>query len=121
MALRDQDILRAASMYYLQDVKMESIARHLGTSRSTVSRMIKEARDTGLVEISLRPLQSRVPGIRQHFRERYGIEAFIVPIVDGGTDDDRHEQLKNLPRAVRLSSLTVQPTPAPAVFLMQGT
>ena len=93
MALRDQDILRAASMYYLQDVKMESIARHLGTSRSTVSRMIKEARDTGLVEISLRPLQSRVPGIRQHFRERYGIEAFIVPIVDGGTDDDRHEQV----------------------------
>ena len=38
-----EDVLRAASMYYLQDMKMEVIARHLGTSRSTVSRLIKKA------------------------------------------------------------------------------
>ena len=93
MTDRDQDILKAASMYYLQDLKMETIARHLGTSRSTVSRMIKEARESGLVEINLRPLQSRVPGMRQHFRERYGIEAFIVPIVNSLSIEDRHEQV----------------------------
>ena len=45
---REQDVLRAASMYYLQDLKMEVIARHLGTSRSTVSRLIKRARQAGL-------------------------------------------------------------------------
>ena len=80
-------------MYYLQDVKMESIARHLNTSRSTVSRMIKEARDSGLVEISLRPLESRVPGMRQFFKDRYGIDAYVVPIPFTNSDDDRHEQV----------------------------
>jgi len=39
------------------------IARHLGTSRSTVSRLIKRARDTGLVEITLRPSSTRAPGL----------------------------------------------------------
>ncbi|WP_435299311.1 sugar-binding transcriptional regulator [Timonella sp. A28] len=93
MAYRDQDILRAASMYYLQDVKMETIARHLGTSRSTVSRMIKEARASGLVEINLRPTQSRAPSIRQHFREVWGVEAFVVPIVEARSAEARHEQV----------------------------
>ena len=49
MAVRDKDVLRAASMYYLQDLTMETIAKHLGTSRSTVARMVKHARETGLV------------------------------------------------------------------------
>jgi len=80
-------------MYYLQDVKMETIARHLGTSRSTVSRMIKEARDSGLVEITLRPTQSRAPGLRQHFREEWGVEAFVVPVMDARSDEARHEQV----------------------------
>lgn len=80
-------------MYYLQDVKMETIARHMGTSRSTISRMIKEARDSGLVEITLRPTQSRAPGIRQHFRERWGVEAFVVPIVEARSDEARAEQV----------------------------
>ncbi|WP_019146877.1 sugar-binding transcriptional regulator [Timonella senegalensis] len=93
MAYRDQDILRVASMYYLQDVKMETIARHMGTSRSTVSRMIKEARDSGLVEITLRPAQSRAPGLRQHFRETWGVEAFVVPVMDSHSDESRHEQV----------------------------
>lgn len=80
-------------MYYLQDVKMETIARHMGTSRSTVSRMIKEARESGLVEITLRPTQSRASGIRQHFREKWGVEAFVVPIVDARSDEARAEQV----------------------------
>ena len=62
---REQDVLRAASMYYLQDLKMEVIARHLGTSRSTVSRLIKRARQAGLVEITLRPASTRAPGLAQ--------------------------------------------------------
>ena len=59
MTDREQDVLRAASMYYLQDVKMDVIARHLHTSRSTVSRLLKRARETGLVEITLRPSSTR--------------------------------------------------------------
>ncbi len=40
-----------AQQYYLDDMTQEQIARRLGVSRSNVSRMLKEARERGLVEI----------------------------------------------------------------------
>ncbi len=88
-----EDVLRAASMYYLQDLKMEVIARQLGTSRSTVSRLIKRARETGLVEITLRPGRTRAPGLRQTIARRYGIEAYVTPVADSATEIERLDQV----------------------------
>ena len=93
MVDREQDVLRAASMYYLQDMKMEAIAKHLRTSRSTVSRLVKRARETGLVEISLRPTQSRAPGLGQHVANAYGIDAYVVPVPDQAPQVERLEQV----------------------------
>lgn len=92
-ARRSSDLYLAASMYYLQDMKMEAIAKHLRTSRSTVSRMIRDARETGIVEITLRPVQSRAPGLAQRLRDDYGIEAFVVPVPDSGAQLDRLDQV----------------------------
>ena len=78
MVDREQDVLRAASMYYLQDMTMAAIAKHLHTSRSTVSRLVKRARGTGLVEISLRPARSRGPGLGPHLATTRGIDAYLV-------------------------------------------
>ena len=93
MVDREQDVLRAASMYYLQDMKMEAIAKQLRTSRSTVSRLVKRARETGLVEISLRPTQSRAPGLGQHIASTWGIDAYVVPVPDQAVQVDRLEQV----------------------------
>lgn len=87
------DVLRAASMYYLQDLKMDVIARHLGTSRSTVSRLIKRARETGLVEITLRPAHTQAPGLARSLSRRFGIEAYVVPVPDSATDVERLDQV----------------------------
>ena len=51
--MRDQDVLQAATMYYVQEETMDSIAHILGTSRSTVSRLLKRARETGVVRITI--------------------------------------------------------------------
>lgn len=93
MGSRDEDVLTAATMYYLQDMKMETIARHLRTSRSTVSRLVKEARDTGLVEVTLRPGRSRAPGLGQQIRERYGVEVYVVAVPESGDPLERLEQV----------------------------
>lgn len=90
---RERDVVMAATMYYLQDMKMETIARHLRTSRSTVSRLIKRARDTGVVEITLRPGHSRAPGLGQEITERYGIDAYVVPVPDSAGDAERLDQV----------------------------
>ncbi|MBC3760622.1 sugar-binding transcriptional regulator [Quadrisphaera oryzae] len=63
MAVREEDLARRelvasiASMYYLQGLDQNAIAAGVGVSRSSVSRMITEARQTGIVQITVeRPL-----------------------------------------------------------------
>jgi len=89
----EQDVLRAAAMYYLQDMKMEVIARHLHTSRSTVSRLIKHAREMGLVEVTLRPASSRAPGLGQTISTMFGIATYVVPVPDSAEHLDRLDQV----------------------------
>jgi DNA-binding transcriptional regulator LsrR (DeoR family) len=43
-----------AEMYYLDNKKQNEIARVVGVTRSMVSRMLSEARERGIVEISIR-------------------------------------------------------------------
>ena len=44
MVERDDMAFQAAMMYYLQSETMDGVARHLGVSRSTVSRLLSHAR-----------------------------------------------------------------------------
>jgi len=90
---REQTLLAASSMYYLQDVKMEAIASHLHMSRSSVSRLLKQARDSGLVEITLRPTPSRAPGASQSISAKYGIEVYVIPVADSASVEERLEQV----------------------------
>ena len=90
---REQDVLRAATMYYLQDLKMEVIARHLGTSRSTVSRLLRRARETGLVEITLRPSSTRAPGLGRTISSTFGVDTYVVPVPDSATSVERLDQV----------------------------
>src|SRR5665647_1938952 len=93
VVIDEPNVLGAATMYYLQDMKMEVIARHLHTSRSTVSRLLKRARDTGLVEIRLRAESSRAPGLGQSINATFGVATFVVPVPDTANDIDRLEQV----------------------------
>lgn len=46
-----------AEMYFVEGKSQEEIANHVGVSRSNISRMLKEARNAGIVQISInRPL-----------------------------------------------------------------
>ncbi|MDO8143278.1 MULTISPECIES: sugar-binding transcriptional regulator [Isoptericola] len=90
---RERDVVMAATMYYLQDMKMETIARHLRTSRSTVSRLLKRARETGVVEITLRPTHTRAPGLGQRLAAQYDIDTYVVPVPDAADDAQRLGQV----------------------------
>lgn len=85
--------LTASTMYYLQDVKMEAIAKHLHVSRSTVSRLLKQAREEGLVQITLRPTPTRAPSLMLEINARYGVDAHIVPVSDAATVEERLDQV----------------------------
>ena len=69
-------------MYYLQDLTLDAIARELGTSRSTVSRLLASARQSGLVQIQIRSPQERTPELERQIRARYRVDAHVVPVPD---------------------------------------
>jgi DNA-binding transcriptional regulator LsrR (DeoR family) len=73
---RDPSLLaRAARLYFVEDRSQDDVAAVLGTTRSNVSRMLKQARDLGIVEIRIVD-----PARRDHELERALSDRF--PLVD---------------------------------------
>lgn len=85
--------LTAAKLYYLQDMTMDAIAGELSTSRSSVSRLLSHARETGLVDIRINSPFERVGRIEDHLRERLRINAHIVPMPSTVNDVERLERV----------------------------
>jgi DNA-binding transcriptional regulator LsrR (DeoR family) len=69
-------------MYYLQDLTMDAIARELRTSRSTVSRLLSAARDTGLVHIQLRNPLDTGPELESIIRREDNVAVHVVPVLE---------------------------------------
>ena len=86
-------LITVARMYYVQAETMDAIAHHLGMSRSTVSRLLKEARERGLVRVTIvdpdRPLGRLADLFQQHFR----VNAHIVQVRPGASNVFRLDQV----------------------------
>ena len=85
--------LTAAKLYYLQDMTMDAIASELGTSRSSVSRLLSHARDTGLVDIRINSPFERVGQLEEQLRRRFRIAAHIVPMSGIVSEVERLERV----------------------------
>ncbi len=90
---KTRDALRAAQLYYMQDLTMEAIAAELKTSRSSVSRLLSHARDSGLVEILIHSPLEGPERLEQQIRERHGVTAHVVPVPDHTSDVERLERV----------------------------
>ncbi|MDN5819899.1 MAG: transcriptional regulator [Brachybacterium sp.] len=94
---RLEELYTAARMYYGDERTMESIAGELRVSRSTVSRMLRDARDAELVTISLRPPEAqRVEELARRISRLYGVQVHVVPSAPG---DDQRERLRSVTEA----------------------
>lgn len=93
---RENTAYEAAVMYFVQDEKMEMIARKLNVSRSTVSRLIQHARDTGMVQISLNPPGGIADTLAGKYRDRFGVRLHLVPISPNADSGRRMNAIANL-------------------------
>src|SRR5579862_2429455 len=68
---------RVASMYYLEDINQGNIADQLGLSRPKVGRLLKRAKQEGIVEITVHThpaLSMRLEGeLQTHFGLRQAL------------------------------------------------
>ena len=72
---------------------MDAIAHELHTSRSSVSRLLAFARETGLVDIQIRSPLDRNSHLQNELRERFNIATHIVPVPDHTSDIERLERV----------------------------
>jgi len=87
------DALRAAQLYFMQDLTMDAIAREMHTSRSSISRLLSFARESGLVEITIHSPTDRASRLQKAIRHSYDVAAHIVPVPDHTSDVDRLERV----------------------------
>ena len=83
----DQFLLaEAAQLYYARDFTQEQIAQRIGVSRSNVSRMLKEARAQGMVEIRIHSPLRTVPDLQGELASRLGLrECLVLATLDRGS------------------------------------
>lgn len=86
---------QVAAWYYEDDLDQSEIARRIGKSRSMVSRLLKEARDRGLVEIRVRfPLRTE-ESLENRLVQAFGLsEARVL----AGSPQDHEAMLRRLGR-----------------------
>lgn len=77
---RYEQAYQAATQYYLQGETMESIARTLDVSRSTVSRLLAEARESGLVRISIADAAGSQSPTSRALGDAFGVTVHLVPV-----------------------------------------
>lgn len=85
--------LTAAQLYYMQDKTMEVIAHELGTSRSSVSRLLAYARESGLVDIRINSPLERLGILEQRIRDRHRVAAHVVPMSEIVSEVERLERV----------------------------
>ena len=103
---RQDETYQAASMYYVQGDTMENIARRLDVSRSTVSRMLKDARDSGMVRITLTEPGSPTSALAAAISTRFGVRTHIVSMRDDTGNIARLERVARV--AAGLANEVVQ-------------
>lgn len=85
---RDDLLARVASLYYEYDLNQQEIADRLRISRSNISRLLKEAKEKGLVEIRIHRRIPTDPTLEAELTQRFGLKrAMIVENGDYGYDD----------------------------------
>ena len=74
----DDLLASAARMYYLDQLDQRDIGELLGVSRSTVSRLLKSARERGMVRIEVSPYDPRDREREAALREKLGARHAVV-------------------------------------------
>lgn len=86
---RAAQALHAARLYYHQNLTMEAIAQELKVSRSSVSRLLTAARESGLVEITIHSPEAAQNELESWFGHTFGVTAHVVRSPERATELER--------------------------------
>lgn len=88
---KQRKLAHVARRYYLEDWKQSDIAQELGVSRPLISRMLREARELGVVEIMIHEPGAKTANLLERLRRSNAIRDGVL--VEDGEDGDTTNQL----------------------------
>ena len=88
----DSTLLKIAELHYVERLSQAEISTALGVSRSTASRMLQEALDRGIIQVSINDPVRRDRALERGLEKAYGLEQAVVAGVESG-DESLHKIL----------------------------
>lgn len=88
---KQKKLAYVARKYYIDDQKQSDIARDLGVSRPLISRMLSEARELGIVEITIHEPGARGARLLERLRLSSSVRGGVL--VEEGVNDDATNRL----------------------------
>ncbi|MCF1617762.1 sugar-binding transcriptional regulator [Tetragenococcus koreensis] len=88
---RDKMIVKAALLFYKENVNQTEIAQQLGVSRPTVATLLKEAVERGIVKISIQ--DSEIMNFEQQeiLAKKYGLKTVLISSASDSEDEAKQE------------------------------
>ncbi|MBR0600602.1 sugar-binding transcriptional regulator [Sinanaerobacter chloroacetimidivorans] len=84
-------MVKVCNLYYIDDLKQEEIAKKLGLSRPTISRLLKDAKEAGIVKIQIiSPFTNDYSDLEKTLELKYGLKNVII--VNDQSDDVSQKQ-----------------------------
>jgi len=80
-------VVRVARMYYEWDIKQAAIARQLGLSQPTVSRLLQQAKEMGIIRISVSVPQGVYTDLEEQLVKQFRLRDAIVVDCSGESDE----------------------------------
>lgn len=81
-----KQLLNIARLYYEDNLTQAEIARYIGVSRPTISRMLSEAKENGLVKIFIDDVTVNTDDIERSLMESFSLQAVRVISVSPGDE-----------------------------------
>ena len=88
---------QVAYLYFIEDISQQKISEKLGIYRTTISRLIKEAREKGIVEINVRDFDTKIYALETHFQMKYHLK--FIQVVPTDLIDSDQEKDEGISRA----------------------
>ena len=97
MQSRQAQLVRASELYYERGLSQQKIADMMKVSRPTVSRLLEEARRTGVVEIVVHAPLEQNPELSEQLRQELHLKDAVV--IRGDATPDRSPALRRCAQA----------------------
>ncbi len=97
----DQNLYEVSRLYYEQNLTQEEIAKRLFISRSGISRLLKQARDEGVVEITIHTPYDRMRNLEYEFFQRFQIDEIRI------VDTDKRPNPSDFDTVVKLAAIYI--------------